>query len=190
MTFARSMMVLAALLASGMSPAVAQQSAPTAGRSITTLAQVPLKARDGTAILLGARVAPGKPTLIALWASWCMPCFAEAPHLDRIRKDLGSAYNFLYVNRREGDPDPDQPPAAIARLLAYGGMSDVDYVIADVRAYRQILGADIGNVPQGLIGIPRIYLFDRSGRQIYTSYGFQDADGFELERRVKQAVGT
>lgn len=188
MNVARCFMVAVGIAALAVAPAVAQEGAATAGRSITTLAKVPLKSRDGTPILLGSRVTPGKPTLIAFWASWCMPCFGEAPWLDKIRKEFGGRYNFLYVNRREGDPDPDQPPAAIAKILAYGGMSDMDYVIADVAAYRQILGLDIRSIPEGKVGIPRIYLFDRKGRQIYASYGFQDTDGPELERRVRQAV--
>ncbi|MDF7774927.1 TlpA disulfide reductase family protein [Sphingomonas sp. AOB5] len=169
-------------------PALAQDRAPTAGRSISTLAGVPLKSRNGAPITLGSRIVPGKPTLIAFWASWCGPCYAEAPHLNRIRKQLGERYNFIYINRREGDPDPDQTPAWIARFLAYGGMTDVDYVIADVAAYRRILGKDIATVPEGRVGIPRVYLFDRNGRQIYMSHGFAESDGPELERLVKQAV--
>jgi thiol-disulfide isomerase/thioredoxin len=187
-SLARNILLAAGLGIVAVPPAAAQATAPTAGRSIATLAQVPLKSKDGARIVLGSRIAPGKPTLIAFFASWCMPCFAEAPTLSKIRKDLGGRYNFIYVNRREGDPDPDQPSAAIARLLVYGGMPDIDYVIADVGAYRRILGADFWDIPAGMVGIPRIYLFDRNGRQIHTSLGFADADGVELERLVKQAV--
>jgi len=188
MALARRFMASMAVLALAVSPAVARQNVPTAGRSIATVAQVPLKSRDGTRILLGSRVAPGIPTLIAFWASWCGPCYGEAPYLDRLRKQLGGRYNFLYINRRDGDPDLNQPPASVARFLAYGGMTDIDYLIADISAFRHILGADSGAVPEGKVGIPRVYLFDRNGRQIYASYGFDDTAGAELERRVTQAV--
>jgi hypothetical protein len=67
-------------------------------------------------------------------------------------------------------------------------LSDVDYVVADVKAYRQIVGADMANIPEGLVGIPRVYLFDRNGRQIYTRLGFSASMGAEMERRVRQAM--
>ena len=180
--------VAAGLATWTITPAVAQQTAPTNGRSIATLAKVPLKSRDGTSIRFGSRVARGKPTLVAFWSSWCLPCVAEAPYLNRIRKDLGDRYTFLYIDRREGDPDPNQPPAAVAQFLSRAGMADMEYVVADVAASRRILGEDVRDVPPGKVGIPRIYLFDRHGRQIYTSYGFAEAEGAKLVQRVREAV--
>lgn len=188
MTLGYGKMLAIGLSAAIMSCSAAGENTPTAGRSITTLAHVPLKSRNGTRILFGSRIESGKPTLISIWASWCPPCIAEAPHLARIRKDLGSGYNFLYVDRRDGDPDPLQPPPAIAQFLARSGMSDIDYITADVAAYRRIVGTDMKDIPDGKVGIPRVYLFDQNGRQIYTAYGFEDADGSALERRVKQAM--
>lgn len=166
----------------------ARQRAPTMGRSIATLSKVPLKSKDGAAIQLGSRIAPGKPTLIAFWASWCMPCLIEAPYLRKIRAEHGDRYNFIYVNRREGNPDPDQPAVAVAQFLGRSGLDDTDYVIADVAAYRQLIGKDLRDIPEGKVGLPRIYLFDRQGRQIFTSYGFSQDEGPNLERLVRKAV--
>jgi hypothetical protein len=67
-------------------------------------------------------------------------------------------------------------------------MTDVGYVVADVKAYQQIVGADMKNIPDGKVGIPRVYLFDAKGRQIFTAYGFYGSEGPALEQRVKQAV--
>jgi thiol-disulfide isomerase/thioredoxin len=186
MIFRFTAMLAVALVAA--TPAAAQDNAPTMGRSVATLARVPLKARSGTSISLGSRVASGKPTLIAIWASWCPPCIAEAPYFAKMRKDLGGGYNFLYVNRQDGNPDPDQPPEAVAQFLGRAGLGDVDYVVADVKAYRQIVGPDIKTIPDGLVGIPRVYLFDRNGRQIYTAFGFDPADALAVERRLQQAM--
>ncbi|RMB34567.1 thiol-disulfide isomerase/thioredoxin [Sphingomonas sp. PP-F2F-G114-C0414] len=186
----RTTVLAVALTAFSIAPAVAQETAPTTGRSITTIAQVMVKTREGKAIPLGSRITPGKPTLVSIWASWCPPCIAEAPYLNKIRKDLGSGYNFLYINRSEGSPDRTQPPAAIAQFLQRAGMSDIDYVVADVDAYRQIIGKDIKDIPDGKVGIPRVYLFDAKGRQIHTAYGFGDGGGPELEARVKRAMAA
>lgn len=188
MTIVRNLLLSAGIATALVAHAGAQESASTMGRSIETLARVPLTSRTGTPIVLGSRVSPDKPTLIAIWASWCGPCIAEAPTLNKIRKDLGNGYNFVYVNRRDGDPDLDQPAAAVAQFLVRTRMNDVDYVVADVKAYGQILGPDIKDIPAGKVGIPRIYLFDRKGRQIYTSLGFGEDDGSGLVQRVKHAA--
>ena len=29
----------------------------------------------------------GKPRLLNIWASWCLPCIAEAPQLERLREE-------------------------------------------------------------------------------------------------------
>jgi thiol-disulfide isomerase/thioredoxin len=188
MSLARRIILPVVLGLSVMAPAPARENPPTMGRSIETLARVKMTSRNGANILLGSRISQGKPTLVSIWATWCLPCVVEAPYLDKIRKDLGSGYNFVYINRSEGNPDPNQPPAAIAQYLARAGMGDIDYVVADVNAYRQIVGADMANIPDGLVGIPRVYLFDRNGRQIYTRLGFTAAGGVELEQRVRQAM--
>lgn len=190
MTIVRNMVLTVALAVASTAPATAQETAPTTGRSIATLAQVMVKTRDGKAIPLSSRIKPGKPTLVSIWASWCPPCIAEAPYLNKIRKDLGSGYNFLYINRSEGSPDRTQPPAAIAQFLTRAGMSDIDYVVADVDGYRQIIGKDINDIPEGKVGIPRVYLFDAQGRQVHTAYGFGDGGGPELEARVRRAMAA
>ena len=188
MSFARSVMFPVILGISLTIPAAAQENGPTMGRSIETLAKVKMRSCDGAHILFGSRIKPGKPTLVSIWATWCTPCVAEAPYLDKIRKDLGGGYNFLYINRSDGNPDPEQPPGAIAEFLARADMSDVDYVTANVKAYRQIIAADLATLPEDTVGIPRVYLFDRNGRQIYTSLGFSASASRFLETRVKQAM--
>lgn len=183
---------IAVAIGSGALIAVAAvaQTAPTTGRSIETLAQLKLRSPDGAHFPLGRRIEAGKPTLIAFWASWCPPCIAEAPHLANLRRKFGGDYNFIYINRREGNPDLRQPPAAMAQFLARGGLTDADYVTVDVPTYRRIVGADIATMPAGIVGIPRIYLFDRHGRQVYSSLGFAEAKSAELEQQLKEAVAV
>jgi thiol-disulfide isomerase/thioredoxin len=173
---------------SGVVQATGGETAPTNGRSIATLSQIMVDTRAGARITLGSRITPGKPTLISIWASWCPPCIAEAPYLSKIRRQLGRKYNFVYVNRRDGEPDKTQPPASIATFLTRSGMADIDYVIADVHAYQQIIGKDMADIPDGKVGIPRVYLFDKAGRQIHTARGFDESDGVDLEARVTRAI--
>lgn len=45
----------------------------------------PLEIRDNDSRSAGLDGLRGKPVLVNLWASWCMPCVAELPALDRLK---------------------------------------------------------------------------------------------------------
>jgi thiol-disulfide isomerase/thioredoxin len=62
----------------------------------------------------------GKPVILNFWASWCTPCRAEMPALQRAWLALGSREDFLGVDTA------DQRSAALAFLHRTG----VDYPVA------------------------------------------------------------
>ena len=49
----------------------------------------PFTALDGTPTTL-KQIATGKPMLVNLWATWCAPCVAELPALDRVAADAAT----------------------------------------------------------------------------------------------------
>jgi thiol-disulfide isomerase/thioredoxin len=49
----------------------------------------PFTAIDGTPATL-KQVAAGKPMLVNLWATWCAPCVAELPALDKVAADAAA----------------------------------------------------------------------------------------------------
>jgi thiol-disulfide isomerase/thioredoxin len=77
----------------------------------------------------------GKIVVINVWGSWCAPCRAEAPHLQKVYADLrGQGVAFLGINTRDAsreaarrfeDPDGRQllkfkgtlPPSVIPTTL-------------------------------------------------------------------------
>jgi cytochrome c biogenesis protein CcmG/thiol:disulfide interchange protein DsbE len=46
----------------------------------------------------------GTPTVINLWASWCVPCRKELPLLARAHEEYGDRLRVLGVDFRDGDP--------------------------------------------------------------------------------------
>ena len=47
----------------------------------------------------------GKPVLLNLWATWCAPCLAEMPALDKLAGDKGDALRVVTVSQDLAQPD-------------------------------------------------------------------------------------
>ena len=46
-----------------------------------------------------------KPAVVNVWASWCLPCRAEAPLLDEAFKKYGHEVEFIGVDVQDNQPD-------------------------------------------------------------------------------------
>ena len=53
----------------------------------------------------------GKPKLLNIWASWCVPCIAEAPHLETLRRQGAEIVGIAIRDR----------PEDVARFLGQHG---------------------------------------------------------------------
>ena len=61
-----------------------------------------LKKLDGKPVSLGDYA--GKVVLVNFWATWCTPCIAEMPAMQKLREKLGPAgFEVLAVNYQEGE---------------------------------------------------------------------------------------
>ena len=95
---------------------------------------------------LDSRALKGAPVMINFWASWCEPCRAEAPSLERkwqAYRALG--VKFVGVNVQ----DSDEEAAAFTKEfgLSFPIVRDVDLVL-----YRKF----------GVRGLPETFFIDRS----------------------------
>jgi len=94
----------------------------------------------------------GEPRLLNIWASWCLPCIAEAPHLERLREEGVEIVGIAVRDR----------PEAIEGFLARHG-----------NPYTRIGADDISELMLeiGASGVPETYVIDALGNIRYQHIG-------------------
>jgi thiol-disulfide isomerase/thioredoxin len=130
---------------------------------LASVGDLPVTLANGQAGLLSETIQPGVPTVISLWASWCGPCFREAPKIAELRRRFPpEALNIVYLNVRD-------PTAAPADLAAYMKRFDMPLEYVILRDAERL--SDLTNDPKNLI--PRTLVFDRDGRPMATIVGYK-----------------
>ncbi|MBV8094367.1 MAG: DsbE family thiol:disulfide interchange protein [Acetobacteraceae bacterium] len=88
--------------------------------------------------------ASGRPALVNFFASWCLPCVAEAPQLMALRRAGIPVWGIAYKD----------PPEATAAFLARNGYP-----------YTRVARDEPGRVAIdfGVYGVPETYLIDKTG---------------------------
>lgn len=142
--------------------AVAADAAPTAAASVVDRSHKGEAAPDAALTSVDGKAVPlasfkGKPVLVNLWATWCAPCVAEMPTLDRAAAALGERLTVLAVN--QGD-DASKVRAFLAgKPLAHA---------------RPVLDAQMA-VSLGLnANLPTTILYDAAGHELWRVTGGRD----------------
>src|SRR5262245_33004981 len=107
----------------------------------------------------------GKPMLLNVFASWCVPCLAEHPVITKLGKEDGIP--VLAINYK------DKPADALAWLQRNGD------------PYRRI-GADADGrtaIDLGVYGVPETFVIDKAGRIRYRHPGPLTPDIIDTEIR-------
>lgn len=114
-------------------------------------------------------LADGQPRLLNVFASWCVPCAAEAPNLARLE---ASGANIVAVAIR------DRPEDVAAFLAAYGnpfsriGKDDISAVQLSI----------------GSSGVPETFVIDGAGVIRYQHIGdIRDGDVAVLLEKLREA---
>lgn len=120
------------------------------GRELPTFALAPIV--DGKPGISSKAFRDGKPRLLNVFASWCVPCAAEAPQLARL-KALGAEIEAVAIRDK-----PDDVRDFLARygdpFTAIGSDPESDVQLA--------LGSS---------GVPETFVIDGKGRIIFQHIG-------------------
>lgn len=108
-------------------------------------------ATDGVPGLSSADFTDGKPRMVNLFGSWCIPCKAEAPMLDQL-KAAGVEIHAIAIN--------DKPENVAAFLAEHGN------------PFARIGAADMAfSVQLGSSGVPETFIVDGTGRITHQHIG-------------------
>lgn len=114
----------------------------------------------------------GRVVLVDLWATWCVPCIAELPHLQAMADELG-AEDFLMLGV----------------VLESGTVEEIRAFVEDKQiSYPMVLGEEDSKESFGpFYGYPTKYLIDREGMVVKRYFGIV---GDELADDVETLIAT
>jgi thiol-disulfide isomerase/thioredoxin len=117
-------------------------------------ASLPVIPAGAPATTFGKVAPPGKPTIVAAWASWCVPCKVEARQLAQLRRQYGpEALNIVYLNI--GDPKVEAEKAP--KFLKDAGAEVLGLTMLSTDDFKKLTRLE-------QISIPRVLPYDRRGQ--------------------------
>ena len=124
-------------------------------------------ARDGTPKTLADF--RGRVVLVNFWATWCGPCRAEMPSLDRLQAKLGRRLTVLAISEDRRGADAIDPFLARLKLSTLAVYLDPNN--GALQAF-------------GLRGLPTSILVDRDGRMLWRVEGGVDWTSAEAAAKL------
>ncbi|GAA3182321.1 hypothetical protein GCM10010531_40720 [Blastococcus jejuensis] len=116
--------------------------------------------------------APGVPTIVNLWASWCGPCREELPLLQEFADAAGERVRVLGVVSKDGEPQAES-------FAADAGTTFPSAFDAEGELMAQL----------GLNGLPYTMFLDADGTLVHSELGPVDSV-HELESLVAEHLGV
>ena len=113
----------------------------------------------------------GKVVILNFWATWCMPCRIEIPHLDELQKQYGDKGLAIV-----GVSLDEQGPEVVKKFVKQFQMT---YLV--VMGNEKIVAAY-----GGIEGIPTTFVIGRDGRIVSRHIGFAEKE--VLEREIKSLL--
>ncbi|WP_319951537.1 TlpA family protein disulfide reductase [Sphingomonas caeni] len=114
----------------------------------------------------------GKPVLLNLWATWCIPCVKEMPTLDTLAESLGDSVTVLALSQ-----DSKDVPAVVDSFFQKAGFKRLQPYIDSDSAFSLSMGE----------GLPVTILYDSNGKEVWRMRGGMDWTGQTARELIAEA---
>jgi thiol-disulfide isomerase/thioredoxin len=125
----------------------------------------------GTTLALGEL--KGKPTLVNLWATWCVPCVAEMPLLDELAAELGDNVRVLTVSEDMQGAEKVEP------FFAERGLANLTKWMDPKNELVIAYG--------GAAALPLTVMYDAEGKEVWRVLGGYDWSSSEARELIAEA---
>lgn len=113
----------------------------------------------------------GKVVFLNFWATWCMPCVAELPSIEKLYKEFKNDVAFLLISNE-----------ATEKVKKYHAKKEytVPFHINDAES----------KIPQQYYhqGIPTTFIINKNGKIVKASSGAEDWDDEEFIKQLKKMI--
>jgi cytochrome c biogenesis protein CcmG/thiol:disulfide interchange protein DsbE len=122
----------------------------------------------------------GKVVLLNIWATWCPPCRAEMPSMERLHKKLAGTDFRIAAVSVDGDAFYTQEQAGPKEIMAFANNLGLTF---------DILHDPSGEIRKAydIFGVPESYLIDREGvivKRVIGAADWEDPVNETLIRRL------
>jgi thiol-disulfide isomerase/thioredoxin len=116
----------------------------------------------------------GKPVLVNLWATWCAPCIAEMPTLDKLASREGERLEVLTISQDLNGREK------IEAFFARQGYRSLETWLDPQMALMTELKVDT---------LPTTILYDGQGRELWRMVGMEEWDSGRAALLLKEGLG-
>jgi len=159
--------------------ALALGASPAAAREVMAEHKAPLPMlsppiTDGRGRDLTLAAFRGRTVLLNIWATWCPPCRAEMPTLDRLQANLGGPeFHVVALSIDRGGLE------TVRAFYADIGIKHLDlYVSEQLRAMTAL----------GVAGLPTTLLVSAQGREVARKLGPAEWDSPSAISQIKRVI--
>ena len=149
---------------------VVEETIGTLDRSHKGEAAPALQFRDPAGAQVTLASFQGKPVLLNLWATWCVPCVAEMPTLDALAQSLEGTKVLVLSQDLEG-------AAKVAPFFAQRQFKRLEPYLDTDAAFSLNMG----------VNLPTTILYDSQGREVWRMLGGMDWTGETARELIAEA---